>query len=317
MITDYTAMLSMGRAQVLLHDGTTVETDIIYDKHAAAAIQGKKSDFSYYRILWDGDRWVSCQTSSHTDRSMARLFINRFLQAMPSSNIKARIQALIYFVSSELRANPHASLIVDLLERRFGKLKANYPRFGYRDYMGRYNTPRYTLRKHRFTQRQRDYRRLKAKRNAGLASIVQFLVNTYSGNCADFSHGSSASPSDYSKGWTLRFSDMKIVAYGDNSSIKREVDLSPFNLMSPSFVALFGVRNVFCANIVEETGDTICLQVFGKNSKPKGYVCAKKNGNGHIFKQEDPAKWISLHKYGLDDIGSTKAEAYARMLARS
>lgn len=317
MITDYTAMLSMGRAQVLRRDGTTIETDIIYDKHAAAAIQGKKSDFSYYRILWDGDRWVSCQTSSHTDRSMVRLFINRFLQAMPSSNIKARIQALIYFVSSELRENPHASSIVDLLERRFGKLKANYPRFGYRDYMGRYYTPHYTLRKHLFTQRQRDHRRLHAKRNAGLASIVQSLVNAYSGNCADFSHGSSASASDYRKGWTLRFSDMKIVAYGDSILVKREVDLLPFNLMSPSFVALFGVRNVFCANIVEETGDTICLQVFGRNSKPKGYVCAEKNGKGHIFKQEDPAKWISLRKYGLDDIGATKAEAYARMLAKS
>lgn len=316
MITDYTAMLSMGRAQVLLHDGTTVETDIIYDKHAAAAIQGKKSDFSYYRILWDGDRWVSCPASSGTDRSMARLFINRFLQAMPSLNVKARIQALIYFVSSELRANPHASSIVDLLERRFGKLKANYPRFGYRDYMGRYNTPHYTLRKDRFTQRQRDHRRLNAKRNVSLMAIVASLVNAYSGNCADFSQGSSVSPSDWRKGWTLRFSDMKIVAYGDSSLIKREVDLSPFNLTSPSFVALFGVRNVFCANIVEETGDTICLQVFGKNSKPKGYVCAEKNGKGHVFKQEDPAKWISLRKYGLDDIGATKAEAYARMLAR-
>ena len=317
MITDYTAMLSMGRAQVLLHDGTTVETDIIYDKHAAAAIQGKKSDFSYYRIRWDGDRWVSCPASSGTDRSMARLFINRFLQVMPSSNIKARVQALIYFVSSELRANPHASSIVDLLERRFGKLKANYPRFGYRDYMGRYNAPHYTIRKDRFNQRQRDHRRLNAKRNVSLMAIVQSLVNAYSGNCADFSQGSSASPSDYKRGWTLRFSDMKIVAYGDSSLVKREVDLLPFNLMSPSFVALFGVRNVFCANIVEETGDTICLQVFGKNSKTKGYVCADKNGRGHIFKQEDPAKWISLRKYGLGDIGATKAEAYARMLAKS
>lgn len=317
MITDYTAMLSMGRAKVLLYDGATVETDIIYDKHAAAAIHGKKSDFSYYRISRDGDRWVSCQSSSHTDRSMARLFINRFLQAMPSSNIKVRIQALIYFVSSELRANPHASSVVDLLERRFGKLKANYPRFGYRDYMGRHNAPHYTLRKHRFTQRQRDHRRLNAKRNVSLMAIVSSLVNAHSGNCADFNHGSSTSPSDYRKGWTLRFSDMKIVAYGERGEVKREVDISSLNLASPSFVALSGIRNVFCANIVEETGDTICLQVFGKNSKPKGYVCADKNGKGHIFKQEDPAKWISLRKYGLDDIGATKAEAYARMLAKS
>lgn len=317
MITDYTAMLSMGRAKVLLYDGATVETDIIYDKHAAAAIHGKKSDFSYYRISRDGDRWVSCQSSSHTDRSMARLFINRFLQAMPSSNIKVRIQALIYFVSSELRANPHASSVVDLLERRFGKLKANYPRFGYRDYMGRYSTPHYTLRKDRFTQRQRDYRRLKDKRNAPLVAMVQSLVNSYSINCAEFKQGSSTTHSEYNRGWTLRFSDMKIVAYGDRGDVKRDVDVSPFDLTSTSFAALSGIRNVFCAYVAEETTDTICLQVFGKNSKPKGYVCADKNSKSHIFNLDIPQRWISLSKYGLDDIGATKAEAYARMLAKS
>lgn len=319
MITDYTALLSMGRAQVLLHDGATVERDIIYDKYCAAAIQGKRGEFSYERIYRDGDGWKAggLEDKHSNDRFMSRLFINRFLQVVPSSDCKTRIQALIYFGTSNLRYLSTAANRIEQLDGALGRLRGKYKKFAYKDYAGRYNAPHYTLRKDRFTQRQRDYRRLEAKRNAGLASIVQSLVNAYSGNCADFSQGSSTSPSDWRKGWTLRFSDMKIVAYGDSSLVKREVDLSPFNLMSPSFVALFGVRNVFCANIVEETGDTICLQVFGKNSKPKGYVCAEKNGKGHIFKQEDPAKWISLRKYGLNDIGATKAEAYARMLAKS
>ena len=317
MITDYTAMLSMGRAKVLLHDGATIERDIVYSKKCAVFIQGKRSDFSYQRILWGGGHWVAGTNNTPNEGELQRLLINRFLETIPSSDCETRIRSLVFFSSHAFGYASYGGLRADLVEKRLGAIKSGYKRLGFKPHAGRYNAPHYTLRKDRFTQRQRDHRRLHAKRNAGLASIVQSLVNAYSGNCADFSHGSSTSASDYRKGWTLRFSDMKIVAYGDSSLIKREVDLLPFDLMSPSFVALFGVRNVFCANIVEETGDTICLQVFGKNSKPKGYVCAEKNGKGHIFKQEDPAKWISLRKYGLDDIGATKAEAYARMLAKS
>lgn len=317
MITDYTAMLSMGRAQVLLHDGTTIERDIVYSKKCAVFIQGKRSDFSYQRILWGGGHWVAGTNNTPNEGELQRLLINRFLETIPSSDCETRIRSLVFFSSHAFRYASYGGLRADLVEKRLGAIKSGYKRLGFKPHAGRYNAPHYTLRKDRFDQRQRDYRRLEAKRNAGLASIVQSLVNTYSGNCADFSQGSSTSPSDYNRGWTLRFSDMKIIAYGDSSLVKREVDLLPFNLTSPSFVALFGIRNVFCANIVEETGDTICLQVFGKNSKPKGYVCADKNSKGHILSHKDPSRWIHLRKYGLNDIGATKAEAYARMLAKS
>ena len=317
MITDYTAMLSMGRAQVLLHDGTTIERDIVCSKKCAVFIQGKRSDFSYQRILWDGGSWMAGSNNTPNEGELHRLLINRFLEVFPSSDCQSKVRSLLFFASSAFGYSSYGGLVANHIEKRLGRIGSAYGRLGFKGQVGRYNPPHYTLRKHRFNQRQRDYRRLKAKRNAPLESIVQSLVNSYSGNCADFKQGSSTTPCDYGKGWTLRFSDMKIVAYGENSSIKREVDLLPFNLMSPSFVALYGIRNVFCANIIEETSDTICLQVFSKNSKPKGYVCAEKNGKKHIFKQEDPAKWIRLSNYGLDDIGSTKAEAYARMLAKS
>lgn len=314
MITDYTAMLSMGRAQVLLHDGTTIERDIVCGKKCAVFIQGKRSDFSYQRILWNGKNWVAVSNNTPNEGELHRLLINRFLEVFPSSDCQSRVRSLLFFASVAFGGYSYGGLVANHIEKRLGRIRSTYGRL---DQVGRYNAPHYILRKHRFNQRQRDYRRLKAKRNAQLESIVQSLVGSYSGNCADFKQGSSTTHCDYSKGWALRFSDMKIVAYGENSSIKREVDLLPFNLMSPSFVALFGIRNVFCANIVEETSDTICLQVFGKNSKHKGYVCAEKNGKKHTFKREDPDRWIHLHKYGLDDIGSTKAEAYARMLAKS
>jgi hypothetical protein len=317
MITDYTAMLSMGRAQVLLHDGTNIERDIVYNKKCAVFIQGKRSDFSFQRILWDGESWVAGSNNTPNEGELHRLLINRFLEVFPSSDCQSRVRSLLFFASSAFGGYSYGGLVANHIETRLGRIRSTYRRLGFKDQVGRYNAPHYTLREHRFTQRQRDYRRLKTKRNAQLESIVQSLVISYSGNCADFKQGSSTTPSDYSKGWTLRFSDMKIVAYGENRAIKREVDLLPFNLMSPSFVALYGIRNVFCANIVEETSDTICLQVFSKNSKHKGYVCAEKNGEKHTFKQEDPDRWVHLHKYGLDDIGATKAEAYARMLAKS
>lgn len=319
MITDYTAMLSMGRAKVLLHDGATVERDIIYDKYCAAAIQGKRTEFSYERIYRNGDGWKAggLEDKYSNDRDMSRLFINRFLQSFPSSHGRTRLQALIHFGNSSLRHLSGAWSRIDRLDASLAGLRNKYKIFGYRDHAGKYNAPHYTIRKDRFNQRQRDHRRLNDKRNVSLMTIVQSLVSTYSGNCADFSQGSSASPSDYNRGWTLRFSDMKIVAYGERGEVKREVDISSLDLASPSFVALSGIRNVFCANIVEETGDTICLQAFGKNSKPKGYVCADKNSKGHILSHKDPSRWIHLSKYGLNDIGATKAEAYARMLAKS
>lgn len=314
MITDYTAMLSMGRAQVLLHDGTVIERDIVCSKKCAVFIQGKRSDFSFQRIMWDGGSWVAGSNNIPNEGELHRLLINRFLEVFPSSDCQSRVRSLLFFASSAFGGYSYGGLVANHIEKRLRRIRSTYRRL---DQVGRYNPPHYTLRKNRFNQRQRDYRRLKAKRNAQLESIVQSLVNSYSRNCADFKQGSSTNPCDYSKGWTLRFSDMKIVAYGENSSIKREVDLLPFNLMSPSFVALHGIRNVFCANIVEETSDTICLQVFSKNSKPKGYVCAEKNGKKHIFSQEDQSKSIRLGNYGLDDIGATKAEAYAKLLSKS
>lgn len=317
MITDYTAMLSMGRAQVLLHDGATVERDIVYSKKCAVFIQGKRSDFSYQRILWGGGHWVAGTNSTPNEGELQRLLINRFLEAIPSSDCETRIRSLVFFSSHAFGYASYGGLRADLVEKRLGAIKSGYKRLGFKPHAGRYNAPHYTLRKDRFTQRQRDHRRLNDKRNVSLMTIVNSLVNTYSGNCADFSQGSSTSPSDYNRGWTLRFSDMKIVAYGGQGEVKREVDISSLDLASPSFVALSGIRNVFCANIVEETGDTICLQAFGKNSKPKGYVCADKNSKGHILSHKDPSRWIHLSKYGLDDIGTTKAEAYARMLAKS
>lgn len=317
MITDYTAMLSMGRAKVLLHDGATIERDIVYSKKCAVFIQGKRSDFSYQRILWGGGHWVAGTNNIPNEGELQRLLINRFLETIPSSDCETRIRSLVFFSSHAFGYASYGGLRADLVEKRLGAIKSGYERLGFKPHAGRYNAPHYTLRKDRFTQRQRDHRRLNDKRNASLMTIVQSLVSTYSGNCADFSQGSSTSPSDYNRGWTLRFSDMKIVAYGERGEVKREVDISSLDLASPSFVALSGIRNVFCANIVEETGDTICLQAFGKNSKPKGYVCADKNSKGHILSHKDPSRWIHLSKYGLNDIGATKAEAYARMLAKS
>lgn len=319
MITDYTAMLSMGRAKVLLHDGATVERDIIYDKNCAAAIQGKRGEFSYERIYRDGDGWKAggLEDKYSNDRDMLRLFINRFLQSVPSSHGRTRLQALIHFGTSGLRHLNGAWSRINRLDDSLAGLRNKYKIFGYKDHAGKYNAPHYTLRKDRFNQRQRDYRRMKDKSNVQLMEVAQCLVNSYNNNCAKLSQGSSIMHSDYYNGWTLRFSDMKIVAYGDRGNIKREIDISKLNLASPSFVALFGIRNVFCASVVEETADTICLLVFDKNSKPKGYVCAEKDGKGHILNHKAAPRQILLHKYGLDYIGATKAEAYARMLAKS
>jgi len=317
MITDYTAMLSMGRAQVLLHDGTTIERDIVYSKKCAVFIQGKRSDFSYQRILWGGGHWVAGTNNTPNEGELQRLLINRFLETIPSSDCETRIRSLFFFGSHAFSYSSYGGLRADLVEKRLGAIKSGYNRLGFKPHAGRYNAPHYNLRSERFTQRQRDYRRLEDKRNAPLMAMVQSLVNSYSINCAEFKRGSSTTHSEYNRGWTLRFSDMKIVAYGDRGEVKRDVDVSPFNLTSTSFSALSGIRNVFCAYVAEETADTICLQVFGKDSKLKGYVCADKNSKSHIFNLDIPQRWIHLSKYGLNDIGATKAEAYARMLAKS
>lgn len=319
MITDYTAMLSMGRAKVLLHDGTTVEKDIVWNKDCAIDIQGKRGEFSYQRIRWDGERWRAAElyVKGTEDRAVSRLLVERFIQVVPCSSPRNRLKELALFLGQSVRSLSAANNVLELVNRRLLKLERDPRAFGRPAYTGYYSHNVFIKREDKYTDRQRDVRRLSSKRNSDLKALVSSCVNAYSNFCADFNYGSSTVLTDRRRGWTLRFRDMRVVAYNDDGNIKREVDLSPFDLTSPSFVALFGIRNAFCASIVEETGDTICLQVYSKNSKPKGYICADKNSKRHIFNQKDPGKWISLCKYSLDDIGASKAEAYARMLAKS
>jgi hypothetical protein len=92
------------------------------------------------------------------------------------------------------------------------------------------------------------------------------------------------------------------------------IDLAPLNTNSESVVALYGMRSIFCADIVEQTEDTAMLRVYGKNSKPKGYICVDKKDNYSAFK--DRSVRLSTQRYKADDIGSTRGEAIARMLAK-
>ena len=314
MITNYTAMLSMGKAQVMQHDGTFVECDMVYGDRITLAIKGAIHEFLYYIVSLDGNTWRRDAYLDRGDgvgyRNAVRLLINRFLQVVPSSKPTVRMHHLLQFLSKPASLH-HASSIRLMINRRMSRLKRTP--FGQQSIdVHAYN--HYIPRKHKFSDRQRDYFRLVSPKSVSLKTLVNHMVNSYSGYCSDFSNGSSEELSQWGKGWTLRFSDMKIIGYTSDGLERKSIDLAPLNIHSRSLVALSGIRNVFCAEIVEQTEDTAMLRVYGKNSKPKGYICVNKKDNGVTFR--DPEVHLDRSHYTADDIGNTRGEAIARMLAR-
>lgn len=314
MIHDYTALLSMGKAQVMQHDGTFVERDMVYGDRITLAIMGRMHEFQYWRVSLDGDTWKDQSTVDIGDGSghkhATRLLINRFLQVVPSSDPTVRMWNLINFLGKPSSLY-HAKSIRQKISARFSKAKRKA--FGRPDtdlYSNRY----FIKREDKFSDRQRDYFRLVSPKSVSLKTLVNHMVNSYSGYCSDFNNGSSEELSQWGKGWTLRFSDMKVVGYSSDGQERKVIDLAPLNIHSRSLVALSGIRNVFCAEIVEQTEDTAMLRVYGKNSKPKGYICVNKKDNGVTFR--DPEVHLDRSRYTADDIGSTRGEAIARMLAR-
>lgn len=314
MIHNYTALLSMGKAQVMQNDGTFFERDMIYGERITLAIMGRMHEFQYWRVSLDGDTWKGQSTVDIGDGSghkhATRLLINRFLQVVPSSDPTVRMWNLINFLGKPSSLH-HTNSIRQKISTRFSKAKRKA--FGRPDtdlYSNRY----FIKREHKFSDRQRDFFRLKSPRNSKLLALVSEMVRAYSGYCSDFNNGSAEEISQWGKGWTLRFSDMKVVGYSSDGQARKMIDLAPLNTNSESLVALYGIRSIFCADIVEKTEDTAMLRVYGKNSKPKGYICVNKKDNGVTFR--DPAVHLDLSHYTADDIGSTRGEAIARMLAK-
>lgn len=315
MIHNYTALLSMGKAQVMQHDGTFVERDMIYGDRITLAIMGRMHEFQYWRVSLDGDTWKDQPTVDIGDGSghkhATRLLINRFLQVVPSSDPTVRVWNLINFLGKPSSLH-HANSIRQKISTRFSKAKRKA--FGRPDtdlYSNRY----FIKREDKFSDdRQRDFFRLKSPRNSRLLALVSEMVRAYSGYCSDFNNGSAEEISQWGKGWTLRFSDMKVVGYSSDGQVRKMIDLAPLNTNSESVVALYGMRSIFCADIVEQTEDTAMLRVYGKNSKPKGYICVDKKDNYSTFK--DRSVRLSTQRYKADDIGSTRGEAIARMLAK-
>lgn len=314
MIHDYTALLSMGKAQVMQHDGTFVERDMVYGDRITLAIMGRMHEFQYWRVSLDGDTWKDQSTVDIGDGSghkhATRLLINRFLQVVPSSDPTVRMWNLINFLGKPSSLY-HAKSIRQKISARFSKAKRKA--FGRPD-TDLYSNRHFIKREDKFSDRQRDYFRLVSPKSVSLKTLVNHMVNSYSGYCSDFNNGSSEELSQWGKGWTLRFSDMKVVGYSSDGQERKVIDLAPLNIHSRSLVALSGIRNVFCAEIVEQTEDTAMLRVYGKNSKPKGYICVNKKDNGVTFR--DPEVHLDRSHCTADDIGNTRGEAIARMLAR-
>ena len=313
MIHNYTALLSMGKAQVLQIDGGYIECDMVYGDHITLAIKGRMHDFVYWRVSLDGDTWKSQLGVDNGDglghRHAIRLLINRFLQVVPSSDPTVRMWNLLGFLSKPSSLH-NAGKIRAAISKRISNLKRTA--FGRPD-LDAYKTT-FVRRKDKYSDRQRDYRRLQSPRNARLNILANQIVGAYSAYCSNFNHGSADDMSMYGKGWTLSFSDMRIVGYGENGLKKKIIELAPLNTNSESLVALSGIRNVFCADIVEQTEETALLKVYGKNSKPKGYVCVDKKDKYIAF--ADRSVRLSSQRYTADDIGNTRGEAIARMLAK-
>ena len=314
MIHNYTALLSMGKAQVLQIDGGYIECDMVYGDHITLAIKGRMHDFVYWRVSLDGDTWKWQLSVDNGDglghRHAIRLLINRFLQVVPSSDPTVRMWNLLNFLSKPSSLH-NAGSIKAAISKRISNLKRTA--FG-RPALDAYKTIYFVRRKDKYSDRQRDYLRLQSPRNARLNILANQIVGAYSAYCSNFNHGSSDDMSMYGRGWILSFSDMRIVGYSENGLKKKMIELAPLNTNSESLVALYGIRNVFCADIVEQTEDTALLKVYGKNSKPKGYVCVDKKDKHITF--IDRSVRLSSQRYTADDIGNTRGEAIARMLAK-
>jgi hypothetical protein len=95
MIHNYTALLSMGKAQVLGIDGGYIECDMVYGDHITLAIKGRMHDFVYWRVSLDGDTWKRQLGVDNGDglghRHAIRLLINRFLQVVPEVPVNVKI----------------------------------------------------------------------------------------------------------------------------------------------------------------------------------------------------------------------------------
>lgn len=314
MIHNYTALLSMGKAQVLQIDGGYIECDMVYGDHITLAIKGRMHDFVYWRVSLDGDTWkrrlIVDNGDGIRDRHAIRLLINRFLQVVPSSDPTVRMWNLLSFLSKPSLL-PVAGSIRAEISKRISNLKRTA--FG-RPALDVYKTIHFVRRKDKYSDRQRDYLRLQSPRNARLKILANQIVGAYSTYCFNFNHGSSDHMSMHGRGWILRFSDMSIVGYGENGLQKKMINLAPLNTNSESLVALYGIRYVFCADIVEQTEETALLKVYGKNSNPKGYICVDKKDKYINF--IDRSVRLSSQRYTADDIGNTRGKAIARMLAR-
>jgi len=175
----------------------------------------------------------------------------------------------------------------------------------------------FVKREDRFTDRQRDFQRLCDARNKSLKDLLQLLTTSYHNNCASII---TSYLSASGRGWSFRFADKMIVIYNSLGVATRHIDLSKIDLNSTSLVIVKGIRNIFCAYIIEETNDTICLHLIGKNGVVKGYLCVNKSSRyGMVYTNP---KTVILHstatqEYTMKDISKTKSQAYVRLLART
>lgn len=319
-------MLSMGRASVLLMDGTTTDLDIVYNECIAIHICGKDSDFYYAPITRHGDGWkvIDRDTNLNIGKPMIRLLVKRFLDVVPLSNTRNRLIELNRFLAgsgakSGYSGNDHALLrsLYSLIDRKL-RDSNNVTIFG-RKYHSAFFHPadRFVKRENRFTNRHRDFQRLCSGRNKYLKDLLQLIVNSYHINCASIMH---SYPTPSGLGWSFQFADKMIIVYNSLGAPVRYIDLSKIDLNSTSLVSVKGIRNVFCAYVVEETNDTICLHLIGKNGVAKGYLCVDKSSRYEMVGTNPKTVILystATQEYTMKDISKTKSQAYVRLLART
>ena len=272
-------------------------------------------------------------------KTLYRAVVRRFLETFPSSRPHARLSALVWFINNQLQyskvmapltdtyrslefsAKPFSTRFAKLFGDRYSKPKVSSTPFGFNHFKGEQH---WVSRNDRFTQRDRDYRRLaKSSPSPGAISLsakLNYAVQSYNNNCATVWKTGPKGLSVVYAGWVYSFSKQQIECFDDKNNVIRTIPISLSIAKQDDFIPLFGVRNCFSAFIHQQVGDTVCLRLLNKNLSTYGYVCVdtlRNDPNFELVRAGNSNNWSFARSTKELLISSTPAKAFAQMLAAS
>lgn len=313
MINDYVKLLSNGNAVLLSKTGEGNSVPLIVGEKISVIINGSGTNINFLAAeLTAGGNCFMVDHTKEVIRAVHRLIIEQFLKNCPTLRPMERMYQLAVLLERTKYSSLDASGIARHIRNKIN-LALSYSRpsdkrrFGGEQWV-RYS---YTARKDEFTDRQRHYKRMMSRTNTTVRSKLHGLVSSYNINIANLSVDLYLR--DCYGGYTYNWNTKCIDVYSKHNETKRKIDLSSVNIYDDKFVAVYGVRNVFCAHIEEATDSTICLRLLNKNLNFYGYVCAPIE---KVRWHDDCTTTLSI-ELPVNHLqpSANKAVAYAKLLA--